>query len=93
MKVKSVLSVRRSGGEAAPGGGAGGAEESRAFQEGKAKGLKSLQFNLVDCPADMAEMEPITYQATISNAKGILLEGTSIIESTYFQSCFIYSLE
>ena len=45
-------------------------DDSHAYQEGKAKGLKSLQFNLVDTPADMSEMEPITYQATISNAKG-----------------------
>ena len=46
---------------------------SRAYQEGQEKGLKSLQFNMVDTPPDMKDMEPIDYQATISNAKGFLL--------------------
>lgn len=63
--MKRVLSVNKPGG--------GGGATSSAFQEGKAKGLKTLKFNLVDTPADMVEMEPITYEATLANAKGFLL--------------------
>ena len=64
--MKSVLSVRRTG-EAA------NISDSREYQEGQAKGLKSLQFTLVDTPPDIHEMEPMTYKAAISNAKGFLL--------------------
>lgn len=67
--MKKVLSVQ-SPGEAPS---QGQANVSRAYQEAQEKGLKSLHFNLVDTPADMVEMEEMTYKATISNAKGFLL--------------------
>lgn len=61
--MKRVLTVNRSGGQ----------DISRQFAEGKAKGLKEIRFNLIDTPAEMPEMEPISYQATLANAKGFLL--------------------
>jgi len=70
--MKRVLTVNKSA----------GTDNSAQFNEGKAKGLKELRFNLIDTPSELPEMEPFSYQATLANAKGFLLVCSfDIIES------------